>query len=131
MRRPILMLALALATTTTGGCPKAEAPAGGPFSTRSTAGSVSLDLTPRLEANGHLSIAVRANTHSGDLADLDLASLMTLQVGSKTYRPTAAGRLGGHHASATVTFAVEGRPSRFSVTLAPVREMPEQRLEWP
>jgi hypothetical protein len=101
------------------------------FATKKTSGDVSFALTPRTTAERELIVEVRADTHSGDLADLDLARLISLETGGSVYRPVAATRLGGHHGQASVTFEVGPDVARFALTIGAVRGMAEQRLEWP
>lgn len=133
MSRLILFLPLLLLATLVIGC--RSSPDGiedaGTLSTKSSRGDISFELTPKVQADGGLVVEVRASTHSGDLADLDLASLLSLHADGKTYRPNAATGLRGHHSSGTVTFAPEDKPEQFSITLASVRDMGEQRFEWP
>lgn len=101
------------------------------FATKRTSGDISFALTPRTTADHALVVEVQADTHSGNLADLDLAQLFSLQIGGSVYRPVAATRLGGHHGQASVTFDVGPDLDRFTITIATVRGMAGQRLEWP
>lgn len=101
------------------------------FSTKRTAGDISFALTPRTTAENHLVVDVRADTHSGDLADLDLSQLVSVEIDGSVYQPIAATRLGGHHGSASVTFDIGVDLDRFTVAIGAVRGMDEQRLDWP
>ena len=105
--------------------------ASGPYKTRSNRGEIAFDLTPREPANGRFTIDIRATTHSGDLADLDLSRIVALEAAGKTYRPASATKLSGHHASGSVTFDIASVPDRFTVKMTGVRNMGELRFEWP
>lgn len=74
------------------------------YRTKSSRGDISFDLTPRVTDDGQLVVDLGANTHSGDLADLDLEALVSLVVDGESRRPVAATALGGHHSTGTVTF---------------------------
>lgn len=131
MRQPAIVLMLA-AVLPFSACQSGEdGPATVELVTKSTQGDVSFDLTPRTLADGGLEISVQANTHSGDLAQLDLRTAMALEAAGETWEPVEATALAGHHAAATVRFDVRPAPDRFAVTLSGVRGMPSQRLEWP
>ena len=101
------------------------------YQTRSNEGEVALELTPQVVADGTLRISIRATTHSGDLAELNLANAMALDAEGKTYRPVSATSLAGHHASGSVTFALARIPDSFVVTVTGVRTRPALRFEWP
>lgn len=130
-----LVVALSLVLVTVGGVacrsPEESSELAAAYSTKSSRGDISFDLTPRMEGENELVIELRANTHRGDLADLELKSLMLLHANGEEKHPAAATELRGHHSSATVRFGVDGEPERFAVTIGPVRSMGEQRFEWP
>lgn len=132
MIRRIIVVALAM-TAAVWACRASDTSADstGTYATRTSRGNISYDLTPRLLDGGQLVVEVRATTHSGDLAELDLGALMSLEAGGKTYRPVAATALRGHHALGKVTFRVDAKPERFVITIGPARGMGEQRFEWP
>ena len=131
MKRRVVLFALVVVVTAVSCRSSESGRAGDSYATRSSQGNISFELTPRAAENNRLVIELRANTHGGDLADLDLTKLLTLEAGGKTYQPEAVDQLSGHHASGSVTFRIEGRTERFTVILKPVRGMPEQRFEWP
>lgn len=101
------------------------------YATRSNEGEISFQLTPQAPANGRLTVSVRADTHSGDLAEVDLRRVMQLHAAGKAYRPVSASTLGGHHSAGSVVFEIERLPSSFSITITGVRDMGELRFEWP
>jgi hypothetical protein len=98
---------------------------------KSSQGEVSFDLTPRSAPGGGLEVALRVNTHSGDLSQIDLRNVVALEAEGRTYKPVEASTLQGHHATGTVRFAVDDFPDRFVITISGVRGMPAQRFEWP
>ena len=125
---PRVLLLAALAAPA---CDKSDpAPAAGSFATQSTGTSVSFELTPRAADAGRLAIALRANTHSGDLAEIDLAKAMRLHVGGESFAPVEAPSLSGHHDGGSVVFEPGSAPAHFDVTISGVRGMPELRLSW-
>lgn len=105
--------------------------AAGPYETKSTQGVIAFDLTPREPAEGRFTVDIRANTHSGDLADLDLRKVAALEAAGRTYRPVEATSLSGHHSAGSITFEIQHVPEHFAVTLTGVRNMGTLRFEWP
>lgn len=101
------------------------------LATKSIQGDVSFDLTPSAADGGGLVLSVQANTHSGNLAELDLRKAFRLEADGRTWEPVEATALSGHHAAATVRFEVTAVPERFAVTIRGVRDLPEQRVDWP
>ncbi len=103
----------------------------GIYPTRTNEGVVSFQLTPHAPANGTLVVDVQATTHSGDLAEVNLGTAVTLQADGKTYQPASATALRGHHSTGSVTFTLAGMPDRFTVTMSGIRSMDPLRFEWP
>lgn len=131
MRQPYAVL-IAVAALTSAACsPSGAESAPVDLATKSTQGEVSFDLTPRTVPGEGIEVAVRVNTHSGDLADLDLRKAMVLEAGGQTFEPASATELTGHHAQSTVRFTLDEVPDRFAVTISGVRSLPPQRVEWP
>jgi hypothetical protein len=120
---------MAFSCRSSGGGSSTSAPRS--YQTRSNEGEVALELTPQVLADGTLKISVRATTHSGDLAELNLANALALNAEGKTYRPVSATPLAGHHASGSVTFALARIPDSFVVTVTGVRTMATLKFEWP
>ena len=112
------------------GCRSAPEASSSTYATRSSAGEVSFALTPRMEGT-RLIVNVHSDTHSGDLAEIDLAKAFTLEVAEKPYKPAESRRLGGHHSDGFVAFEVGSAPSRFSLTISGVRSLGEVKLQWP
>lgn len=131
MRQSVIVLMLAAVLPVSACRSEEEAPATLELATKSTQGEVSFDLTPRATPDEGLVVSVQANTHSGDLAQLDLGTAMVLEAEGRSYEAVEATRLAGHHAAATVRFDLRPVPERFAVTISGVRSMPSQRLEWP
>ncbi len=100
------------------------------YATRSSNGEVSLELTPHMTNRG-LVVDFHPETHSGELADIDLATVVKLEADGKTYSPVASTRMSGHHGDGSVTFDVKAPPGRFAVTISDVRGSGPQRFEWP
>lgn len=101
------------------------------YATRSSEGEVSFQLTPQTVVNGKFTVNLRVDTHSGDLADLDLREAMTLHAADKTYKPVSGSSLSGHHATGSVAFDIERIPDSFFIIIAGVRNMKELKFEWP
>lgn len=133
MRTVILVVGLSVLSLTTGcGSPAGtEAPSAAAYQTRSSEGEIAFEITPRPWKSGRLILDVRANTHSGDLAEVKLKDVVKLRVGDQTYRAVDATLLSGHHAAGTVTFEVPEAPKRFSVEMTGVRSMNDLKFEWP
>jgi hypothetical protein len=79
---------------------------------------------------GHFVIAVKADTHSGDLGELDLQKAAVLHAAGVQYRPVAPVEFSGHHGEAQMAFALHEAPDTFVVTISGVRSMEPQRFEW-
>ena len=101
------------------------------YATRSSEGEVSFQLTPQAVVDGKFTVNLRADTHSGDLADLDLREAVTLHAAGKTYKPVSASALSGHHSTGSVAFDIERIPDSFFIVIAGVRDMKELKFEWP
>ena len=102
-----------------------------PYETRSNRGDVSFEVTPREPVDSSFTFDIKADTHSGDLAELDLTRVVRLEANGETYHPVRASKLRGHHATASVTFEIARVPARFTLAIATVRNMDEIRFDWP
>jgi hypothetical protein len=133
MKTLILVIGLSVLSLTNG-CSSPdgkETPPVTAYQTRTSEGEIMFEITPRPWKSGRLIVDIRANTHSGDLAELKLQDVAKLQVGNQAYRPVDATSLSGHHAAGTVTFEVPEAPKRFTVEMAGVRSMMDLKFEWP
>jgi hypothetical protein len=95
-----------------------------------SSGDIAFRLTPR-RSDGRLILDIQADTHSGDLSELNLKDLVVLRADGRSYRPVESASLTGHHAQGMVTFDVPGSIERFSITIAGVRGMSELTFDWP
>lgn len=129
--RVALTVTAVSALVTAAGCKRGSTAEPTSYAAKSTSGDVSFNLTPRGVENGHFLVDVRVDTHSGELGDLDLRDAATLQVGDRTYRPTDAVSLRGHHASGTLRFALAEAPANFAITIGGVRSMQDVTVRWP
>jgi len=129
MTRVALLLALVLSLSALGcrSAPDAPAPT---YATQTSAGEVSFQLTPRMEGT-RLLVTVHSDTHSGDLADIDLAKSFTLGVDGKAFEAVETKPLGGHHSDGFVAFNVGAAPKSFSLTISGVRSSRDVKLTWP
>lgn len=107
---------------------RASAPA--VFPPQQSAGAVTLSVAPRW-ADGRLVLLMRAETHAGDLASLDLRQAVRLVVNGAIVAPAAADSLHGHQAVGTVVFPLAARPERFTVEIRSVPGAEPRALEWP
>lgn len=103
--------------------------AGNGYEAQESAGSVTLELQPRW-SDGQFVLELSANTHSVDLASLDLAGDVRLVVGETEYAPVEAGSLSGHHSRATLTFEIPERPTEFHIMIQDVPDSPLRILSW-
>jgi hypothetical protein len=104
---------------------------GSGYATRASTGDIAFEVTPRGMVDGRFVIDIRANTHSGNLADLDLTKVLTLVVAGNQIQPVQADRLAGHHASSAVVFQVDSAPAQFELVVSGARALPDQRFQWP
>ena len=100
------------------------------FTPQESAGAVTLLMAPRW-AGGRLTMLVSATTHDGDLASVDLATAVVLQVAGQAIAPASATMLRGHHARATVVFPLADRPERFALEIRGVPDVEVRTLAWP
>ena len=100
------------------------------YETRTSSGDIAFRLTPR-RSGGRLILDIQADTHSGDLSELNLKDLVVLRADGRSYRPVESPSLTGHHAQGMVTFDVPGSSERLSITIAGVRGMSELTFDWP
>jgi len=56
---------------------------------------------------------------------------MALHIDGKTYTPSAAKPMSGHHADGSATFNPGSPPQSFDITLTGVRGASELRFQWP
>lgn len=98
---------------------------------RSNEGAVQFTLTPRGISGGQFRVDIAVNTHSGNLADLDLAKATELRTGGKTLHPVEAPALRGHHARGRLEFALERVPDTFEIVIRGVRSMGDLTFRWP
>jgi len=104
-------------------------PAAPTYATQTSSGEVSFQLTPRIEG-GRLIVNVHSDTHSGDLAEIDLTKAFTLEVDGKSLKPVATKPLGGHHSDGSVAFDVGSAPKTFTLTISGVRGSGDVKLGW-
>src|SRR6186997_2237532 len=129
MTRPALILALLLSLQPSA-CRSAPDSAASTYATQTSPGEVTFELTPRMEGT-RLVVNVHSDTHSGDLAEIDLARAFTLEIDGKSFKPVETKPLGGHHADGAVAFEVGSAPKAFSLTISGVRSSPDVKLAWP
>lgn len=131
MRHPNRFLLSAIAITLLLFGLNGNSPALQSYPTRNSEGDVSFALTPQAPAKGRFTVNVGADTHSGDLAEVDLRRVMVLHAAGKTYRPVTASTFSGHHGSGSVAFELEQVPTSFFITITGVRNMGELKFAWP
>jgi len=129
MTRFALIFAVALSSQVSA-CRAAPDPSTPTYATQTSAGEVSFELTPRMEGT-RLVVTVHSDTHSGDLAEIDLAKAFTLELDGKSLKPVETKPLGGHHSDGLVAFEVGAAPKTFSLTISGVRSSRDVKLVWP
>jgi len=115
--------------------PPALAQAGPGFRTISTGttgeGDVQIELTPRSVQNGQLRVAIAANTHSVELAQYDLAAVVTLESDGKSFSPATAPTFSGHHNAGDLVFDVGKGVSAFTIRIRGIPQVGERVYSWP
>lgn len=99
------------------------------FATQTSEGEVTMNLQPRWR-DGEFVIEVEANTHSVDLSAVNLLKQTRLFIGDRELTPSEAGSLTGHHATTTILFTLEERPTTFTIEIRDVPDLPVRRLTW-
>lgn len=100
------------------------------YAKQNSDGEVTLEVSPKWQGS-RLVVEVKANTHSVDLSKVDLETQVRLIVGESEFSPTQTGSLTGHHAGATLAFQLANRPSRFTIEIRDVPDVPLRVLTWP
>ena len=131
VRRVAPWLALGIVVVVGGLYWASQRPAHGTGPARSSAGEVMFVLTPRAVSDGHFLVDVQVNTHSGDLAQLDLQAATELRVAGQTLRPVAPVTLRGHHARGRLEFALARAPDAYEIVIRGVRNMGDVTFRWP
>lgn len=93
-------------------------------------GDVAISLTPQQVSGGVLAVDIKADTHSVDLSPFNLAQAITLAIGGKTYRPTSAPKLTGHHASGTLLFKIKKRPEQMTIKIQGIPAQEQRVYQW-
>lgn len=131
MDKRIAPIVVAMGMFSAAGLTAQEQPStAGGYETQESADTVTLEVQPRW-ADGLLLVEVSANTHSVELATLDLTGAVRLVVDEVEYAPVDAGSLSGHHASTTLRFEVPERPAAFRILIQDVPDSPLRILSWP
>jgi hypothetical protein len=125
----ILTVAGAETTTSRVGLAHSSAAQDTTFASQKSEGEVTLELEPRWR-DGEFVIEVEATTHSVDLGAVNLLEQTRLFIGERELTPTEAGSLTGHHATATILFTLEARPTTFTIEIRDVPDQPVRRLTW-
>ena len=100
------------------------------FPPQESGGEVALVVAPRW-SGGKLTAVLMANTHSVDLASIDLLRAVVLRADGQVLRPESATALTGHHARATVVFPLERSPASFALEIRGVPDVEVRTLAWP
>jgi hypothetical protein len=100
------------------------------FQEKTSAGSITLRVRP-VWNDSILVFEITADTHSGDLAQLDFRKAVRLRLDGRDLEPVSATRLSGHHGKATVSFPLPAPPATFVLVIRAVGDVPERVLVWP
>lgn len=79
---------------------------------------------------GRLELRLAVNTHSGDLAAIDLWRAVRVIARGDTLAPAGAEPLAGHHARARVSFLVPSVPDDFTVLIQDDSTQAPRVLRW-
>ncbi|MBI5072208.1 hypothetical protein HZA99_00150 [Candidatus Woesearchaeota archaeon] len=93
-------------------------------------GDVEIELIPQEVRDGKLMVKISANTHSVDLSPFDLTKITTLKYKETTILPVSAPALSGHHASGEIVFAVSGKMTEFTITIAGIPKTEKREYVW-
>jgi hypothetical protein len=94
------------------------------------ADGVVVDIQPMEFKDEKLTVRLKANTHTGNLADYDLGELTALHFDDRKVKPSNAERLAGHHSIALLEFETGSMPETFSISIAGIRNVSERVFEW-
>ncbi|MHB0947573.1 MAG: hypothetical protein ACYC3Q_00825 [Gemmatimonadaceae bacterium] len=99
------------------------------YEPKESEGPVTFAVAPVWD-RGRLELRLSANTHSGDLAAIDLWKAVRVVAGPDTLRPAGAEPLAGHHAQARVSFLLPEAPDEFTVVLQHDSLATPRELRW-
>lgn len=100
--------------------------------TKENTGTVFLDLTPKKFKDGKLFVKIGVNTHSvNNLNEYDLKKITTLEVDGKTYHPTSAPSLGGHHSRGELVFELSAMPKKMTIKIENLNNVALREFKWP
>ncbi|MBI4153953.1 hypothetical protein HY501_01325 [Candidatus Woesearchaeota archaeon] len=100
------------------------------YSTQTSTGEVTIDLTPKGEVNGNFLVGVSVNTHSVALEGYDLAKLTRLEIKGQSIQPTSAPALTGHHVSGELIFPLQGSPKTFKIIIVKIPDKEIREFVW-
>jgi hypothetical protein len=123
-------VALALTTQSSAEAAPMPQPQDTAYAKQTSEGEVTLEVLPQWR-DSVLAVEISANTHSVELADVNLLEQVRLVIDDVEVIPAEAGSLSGHHATATVLFRLEKRPERFAIQIRDVPDVPLRVLTWP
>jgi hypothetical protein len=98
---------------------------------RSNQGEVEFTLTPRDVSGGRFRVDIVVNTHSGNLADLDLMRAVELRVDGRVLRPVNAPALRGHHSRGRLEFELDRMPEAFEIVIGTLPTGSPLTFRWP
>lgn len=90
---------------------------------------MAFDVAPVWD-RGRLELRLSANTHSGDLATIDLWRAVRVIARGDTLAPVGAEPLAGHHAQARVSFLIPDAPADFTVLIQDDSTRAARVLRW-
>ncbi len=93
-------------------------------------GDVLIELTPKYIAPKRLVVKFAMNTHSVDLSQFDLKKITTLTYNGKTFKPTDANRLRGHHSFGLIVFDLDNEPENFTITIEGIPSEDKREFTW-
>ncbi|MBI5391893.1 hypothetical protein HZB00_02730 [Candidatus Woesearchaeota archaeon] len=100
------------------------------YATKTSSGTVTIDLTPVAIKNNQLVFTVNLNTHTVDLEQYNLQMLTTLSYNGKNVKPLNSILLAGHHNTGELVFPVEGKPEHFNVVIIGIPDVSMREFAW-
>jgi hypothetical protein len=101
------------------------------YEVKTSPGEVTIDLIPERYENKVLYVTGYFNTHTVDLARLNLRDTVRLKTSNNEIMPLQVPRLNGHHSSGTFVFNIEEMPDSFSILIKGVPDIEERIMTWP
>lgn len=93
-------------------------------------GDVEITITPLTINKQQATFQLGVNTHSVDLSKFSLQQQATLEADGKTYKPSSAPKLSGHHTSGNLIFNTNTELKGFKIIIGGIPQINQRIFTW-